>query len=89
MRMHPALFAAALDTPFCLVMGGQKVGVLEGTALLGRVVDPGNEASIAGGVAQALMGPGEGQWDALAPLRDRLDDLRTRLAEFLDALDRP
>lgn len=89
MRMHPALFAAALDTPFCLVLGAQKAGVLEGTSLLGRVVDPGNATNVPEGVAKAVRRPGEGQWNALAPLRDRLDDVRTRLADFLQALDRP
>ncbi len=85
MRMHPALFAAALNTPFCLVLGAQKVGVLEGTSLLDRVVDPGNAASVAEGVAKAVWTRGEGQWTDLAPLRDRLDEVRSRLGEFLQA----
>ncbi len=88
MRMHPALFAAALDTPFTLVLGGQKVEVLAGSHLRDRIVDPSAATAVlAGAVARSVgSGGGSGQWMALDPLRIRLDEVRSRLADFLAGL---
>ena len=84
MRLHPTLFAAALDTPFCLVLSGQKAAIFDDTALRARVVDPGGGPELSGRVAAALGAGGVGQWEALAPLRGRLDEVRSRLAGFLE-----
>jgi polysaccharide pyruvyl transferase WcaK-like protein len=86
MRMHPALFAATLDIPFCLVLGAQKAGVLEATSLRDRVVNPADPATIAEGIARAVGRPGRGQWRALDPLRHRMIEVRARLADFLEGL---
>ena len=90
MRMHPALFAAALDTPFTLVLGGQKVEVLAGSHLRDRIVDPSAATAVLAGVVARSAGAagGSGQWMALDPLRFRLEEVRS-LAEFLAGLPGP
>ena len=87
MRMHPALFAAALDTPFSLVLGGQKAEVLSGSSLRDHVVDPVDQPAVDRAVV-SLIGSesGSGQWMALAPLRLRLRDVQSRLTDFLHGL---
>ena len=77
MRMHPALFAASLDTPFALVLGGQRTQVLAGTPLQDRVADPQDRRAVDALVRRTLHGNGgAGQWEAVAPLRRRCDEVR-------------
>jgi polysaccharide pyruvyl transferase WcaK-like protein len=88
MRMHPALFAAGSGTPFALMLGGQRTGVFAGSTLAARVVAPsdreGISAAISATCGEAAPVP---TWEALAPLRARLDDTRSRLAELLDRVE--
>jgi polysaccharide pyruvyl transferase WcaK-like protein len=87
MRMHPALFAASLDTPFALVLGGQRTGVLAGTSLEGRLADPADRGAVDALVQRTLGGDGgDGQWEAVTPLRRRCAEVRGLLVRFLREL---
>jgi polysaccharide pyruvyl transferase WcaK-like protein len=85
MRMHPALFAAGAGTPYALVLGGQRTGVFSGSTLADRIVAPRDAGGVAAAVRAVLAEPAPAAtWDALAPLRSRLDDTRSRLGELVE-----
>ena len=86
MRLHPFLLAVASGTPAGLILGGQRADILAGTALLERVADPTDAESVRRVVARALEPTAPlDLWEALLPLRRRLDETRGRLAGFLAA----
>jgi polysaccharide pyruvyl transferase WcaK-like protein len=87
MRMHPAIFAAGTDTPFGLVLGGQRTGVFHDTTLIDRIAAPGDAAGATRVIERALGAPAaDSPWEALGPLRLRYADMRDRLAELVAAL---
>jgi polysaccharide pyruvyl transferase WcaK-like protein len=87
MRMHPAIFAAGTDTPFALVLGGQRTGVFHDTTLTDRIAQPGDAAAATRVIERALGAAVEDSpWEALDPLRLRYADMRDRLAELVAAL---
>ena len=88
MRMHPALFAAASGTPWCLIHAGQKLRVLEDCDLLGRIHPERSltsEASLRSAVATALEPVGPAPAATLAPVIRRLASMRQRLRRLIDA----
>ena len=84
MRMHPGLFAACAGTPFALVLGGQRAGVFAGSTLGTRIVAPHDDRAIRAAVRAVLAEPAPAPtWEALAPLRDRLEMTRARVGDLV------
>ena len=86
MRMHPCLFAACQNTPFALVLDGQRTGVLAGTGLEGRIANPFDPDGIRR-VIEAALSSTAGSTDFrlnLEPLRLRLNLMATRLGEVIE-----
>jgi len=84
MRLHPFLLAVATGTPSALILGGQRTGMLDGTGLRERVADPDDPLSVRRVVARSLQPTEPSElWEELSPLRRRLSETKSRLADFL------
>ena len=87
MRLHPSLMAAATGTPFALVLDGQRTGVFDGTGLETRIVNPFDSDGPRVLIDRILGEPSDpvGLWNALSPLRNRLEDTHARLRQVIEA----
>jgi polysaccharide pyruvyl transferase WcaK-like protein len=87
MRMHPCLFAACQNTPFALMLDGQRTGVLAGTGLEERIANPFDPDGIRRVIEAALAtAPGSVDFGGnMSVLRRRLDVMMTRLGAVITA----
>jgi polysaccharide pyruvyl transferase WcaK-like protein len=86
MRLHPALLAARAGTPFALILGGQRAGVLDDTALAVQVAAPGDTDAIQHVLDRALASDAAVPAGGLSPLTERLALVRGRLGRVLEAV---